>query len=129
MAQTRFLTLEQVLRLHQASINTFGGAHGLRDKGALESALAMPEAGFGNDYLHNTTYEKAAAYLYHIVKNHPFVDGNKRTGFGCADIFLRVNGHTLQTTFRQNLTALTLRVATEPITKEEIAELLEKWCL
>ena len=86
MVQTRFLTLEQVLRLHKASIDTFGGSHGLRDRGALASALAIPKAGFGDQYLHQSIYDKASAYLYHIVKNHPFVDGNKRSGFGCADI-------------------------------------------
>ncbi len=127
MNPLRFLTLPQALRLHQASIQRYGGAEGLRDQGALESALAMPEAGFGDSYLHQTIFDKAAAYIYHIVKNHPFVDGNKRTGFGCCDIFLRLNGYSLKENHKQDLIDLTLRIASEPITKAEIARLLEKW--
>lgn len=127
MSELRFLSFTQALRLHQKSIERYGGTHGLRDQGALESALAMPEAGFGGEYLHDSLFDKAAAYLYHIVKNHPFVDGNKRTGFGCANIFLRLNGYQFDEKYNQDLENLTLRVASEPISKQEIAQALEAY--
>ncbi|MBT9546135.1 MAG: type II toxin-antitoxin system death-on-curing family toxin [Candidatus Sericytochromatia bacterium] len=127
MAEPRFITYDQALRLHHHSIENYGGSHGLRDQGALESALAMPEAGFGGEYMHSSLFDKAAAYLYHIVKNHPFVDGNKRTGFGCANIFLRLNGYQFEEEYKQALEELTLRVASQPISKAEIAQLLEDY--
>ncbi len=127
MSDIRFVSYQQALRLHAASIRQYGGAEGLRDPGALESALAMPESGFGGEYLHHSLFDKAAAYLFHIVKNHPFVDGNKRTGFGCANIFLRLNGCQFDEQYKQKLEELTLRVASEPISKEEIAQALESY--
>ena len=124
---TRFITLEQALRLHKASIDRFGGSHGLRDQGALESALAMPESGFGGVYLHDSIYDKASAYLYHIVKNHPFIDGNKRTGLGCTEVFLYGNGYCIRKEHEQDMVDLVLRTASEPIAKNEISRLLEEY--
>ncbi len=87
-----FLGLEEVLEIHADLIETFGGSSGVRDMGLLESALSMPRAGSGGVYFHADVHEMAAAYLFHIVKNHPFVDGNKRTGALSAHVFLRLNG-------------------------------------
>ncbi len=75
-----FLTLDEVIEIHRDMIERYGGSFGIRDEGLLESAVAMPQAGFGEQYLHADVFEMAAAYLFHIVRNHPFVDGNKRTG-------------------------------------------------
>src|SRR5476651_2345346 len=74
----KFLTVDQVIALHKLQINQFGGSHGVRDEGLLLSALGQPESGFGDQYLHKDLYEMAAAYLFHLVKNHAFHDGNKR---------------------------------------------------
>lgn len=71
----------EVLRFHQLSIARYGGADGVRDEGLLESAIARPYQTFGGDDLYQTVYEKAAAMMESIIINHPFVDGNKRTGF------------------------------------------------
>src|SRR5690349_2466454 len=121
-----FLSREQVLRLHQQSIVRFCGSAGIRDEGLLEAALAMPLAGFGGSYFHATLFDKAAAYLYHVVKNHPFIDGNKRTGFACADVFLRINGYRLKANSRTELYQLVLQVASGPeLSKQEIAKVLE----
>jgi len=87
-----FLTYDEVIRLHVVQIELYGGSHGLRDQGLLDSALAMPQAGFGEQYLHADVFEMGAAYLYHIAMNHPFIDGNKRTALAAADVFLRLNG-------------------------------------
>ena len=71
-----FLTLDEVIEIHRDMIERYGGSFGIRDEGLLESAVAMPQAGFGEQYPHSSVFEMAAAYLFHIVKNHPFVDGN-----------------------------------------------------
>jgi death-on-curing protein len=74
-----FLNLAEVLEIHRDQIERYGGQPGIRDLDLLQSALAMPAAGFGDRYLHEDLLEMAAAYLFHIARNHPFVDGNKRT--------------------------------------------------
>ena len=90
-----FIEVEQVLRLHAIQLRLYGGSAGIRDTGMLESAVEMPRAGFGGEYLHADIFEMAAAYAFHIVMNHPFVDGNKRTGFHAALVFLDLNGYEL----------------------------------
>jgi death-on-curing protein len=89
--EPEFLTLDEVLALHSDQIERYGGAPGVRDLGLLESALASPRATFGGGFLHETLPEMAAAYLYHHVRNHPFLDGNKRTGLAAAIAFLGLN--------------------------------------
>jgi death-on-curing protein len=86
-----FLTLDEVTAIHRDQIKVYGGSPGVRDWGLLKSAIAMPAATFGGQYLHSDLYEMAAAYLYHIVQNHPFIDGNKRVGAMEADVFLWIN--------------------------------------
>lgn len=88
----KFLTLDQVLEIHDTFLKAYGGLDGVRDHGLLASAVEMPRVAVYGEELHETLYDKASAYLYHIVKNHPFNDGNKRTGAGSALMFLRVNG-------------------------------------
>ena len=91
----RFLALEEVLALHAEQIRRFGGAPGLRDPALLASALAMPRATFGGEPLHATPWEAAAAYLFHLARNHPFVDGNKRAAFLATGLCLALNGWRL----------------------------------
>jgi len=91
-----FLTLADILEIHRDQINRYGGDPGIRDLGLLQSAVAMPAAGFGGQFAHGDLYEMAAAYLFHIVQNHPFVDGNKRTGVVAALVFLALNGVTIE---------------------------------
>lgn len=93
---------------------------GLRDIGLLDSARAQAEAQFGGRYLHLDLFEMAAAYLYHIVQNHPFIDGNKRVGLEAALVFLEINGLSLNVTDDQ-LIDLTLRTAQSLVSKTEIA--------
>jgi death on curing protein len=87
-----FLTLDEVLKIHGDQVGRYGGSSGVRDLGLLESALAMPQATFGGQFLHAGLFEMAAAYLFHVAKNHPFIDGNKRTGAVAALVFLVLNG-------------------------------------
>ena len=94
MPTPKFVSKSMVLSIHARQIERFGGTPGVRDEGLLESALAQPQATFGGDFLHPTISEQAAAYLYHIAMNHPFIDGNKRTAFAVTDTFLRLNACT-----------------------------------
>ena len=87
----RYLTLAEVVELHRLVVGATGGAHGIRDLGALESAVAQPQASFGVD-LYPTLIEKAAALGFSLVGNHPFVDGNKRAGHAAMETFLLLNG-------------------------------------
>jgi death-on-curing protein len=88
---TRFVPEEIVPRLQADLIQRYGGRRGRRDSGLLSSALAQPRATAGGKYLHRTVFDKAAAYGYHLARNHPFVDGNKRTGAVAALVFLAMN--------------------------------------
>jgi death on curing protein len=90
--EPEFLTVDDVLELHAVQLTRYGGAGGLRDRALLESAMAQPMASFGGTWLHPDLWSMAAAYLYHLVQNHPFVDGNKRTGLLSALVFLALNG-------------------------------------
>lgn len=123
--QPSFLDLERVLRTHVSLIERYGGAQGVRDVGLLHSAIAMPQASFGGELLHKDLFEMAAAYLYHIVQNHPFVDGNKRTGAACAIIFLAINNIEIEGD-EEELVELTLAVAQSQAGKQQIAEFFRK---
>ena len=115
-----FLALDDVLGIHRRQLELHGGTAGVRDMGLLESAIAMPAAGFGDEYLHKDIYEMAAAYLFHIVQNHPFTDGNKRTGAVVAMAFLELNDVEFEITNDQ-LVEFVLAVAEGKMEKPEIA--------
>jgi death on curing protein len=119
-----FLTLDEVLAIHADQIERYGGSLGIRDRGLLESALAMPEATFSGSELHATPDEKAAAYLFHLVKNHPFVDGNKRVGLAVALTFLALNDILVGAT-DDELVDLVLGVAEGRRSKADVAVFLE----
>lgn len=116
----RFLGLDQVLALHSDQIARYGGSDGVRDLGLLESAVAVAEASFGSDYLHTTLPEMAAAYLFHLAQNHPFVDGNKQAAAASMFMFLYLNGLVLGCS-EDELVRLTLGVASGKTTKAEVA--------
>jgi death on curing protein len=90
-----FLSLGELVAIHRDQIERYGGSLGVRDWGLLQSANAMPAATFGGQFLHTDLCEMAAAYLFHIVQNHPFIDGNIRVGAVAADVFLTLNGQQL----------------------------------
>jgi len=117
----RFLTVDEVLLVHAASIRIHGGSPELRDRGLLESAVAMPAAQFGGQYLHDDLSAMAAAYLFHLCKNHPFVDGNKRVALASAETFLLLNQRLFAAT-NDELVDLTLNVADGTISKAELTD-------
>ncbi len=125
MSEIRFLSVEEVEYLHAAQVDLRGGSHGLRDPGMLQSAVAMPEAGFGGTYLHADMFEMAAAYLFHIVMNHPFIDGNKRAGFVAAVAFLDLNGFQLMM-HQADAYDLVIGVCEGTVTKKQLAVALRE---
>ena len=95
IGRPRFISIDEALAWHEIVIAQFGGSPGVRDRGLLESALAQPLQGFGGEHAHEFPFGIAAAYAFHIAKNHPFVDGNKRVALMCCGGFLRLNGWDL----------------------------------
>lgn len=91
----RYLTLEEVLELHRRLIAQSGGTIGIRDRGALESAVAQPQMSFGGEDLYPTLVEKGSALGFSLIKNHPFLDGNKRIGHAAMETFLVLNGQEI----------------------------------
>jgi death-on-curing protein len=118
-----FLTLDEVLAIHAHQVDRYGGALGIRDARLLDSALAMPRATFGAELLHPTVFEQAAAYLFHLVKNHPFVDGKKRVGLATALVFLRLNGIRIRAT-NDEMVELVIGVAAGSLSKADVAVFL-----
>ena len=125
MSMPLFLDLDHIMRLHRSLIDQYGGTDGVRDVGLLQSAIAMPQASYDGEFLHGDIFEMAAAYLYHITQNHPFLDGNKRTGAAAAIVFLAINDIQIDND-EEGLVTLTLLVATGQAGKSEIAEFFRK---
>ena len=120
-----YLSLAEVLEIHQDQIVRYGGEPGTRDPNLLKSALAMPAATFGGGLLHADIFEMAAAYLFHLVQNHPFIDGNKRVGAVAAIVFLELNGYEFDAP-ADMLHDFVIRVARGDFTKADTALFLRK---
>jgi death on curing protein len=119
-----FLTLDEVLAIHADQIERYGGSPGIRDRALLESALAMPQASYSGNELHPTLIEKSAAYVFHLVKNHPFVDGNKRVGLAVGLAFLALNDVSVEAT-DDELVELIVELAAGRRSKADVAVFLE----
>jgi death-on-curing protein len=119
----QFLALDEVLALHADQIRRYGGRPGLRDVTLLSSAIAMPAATYRGEYLHQGLAEMAAAYLFHVCRNHPFIDGNKRASLAAALTFLWLNRMRFKAS-EDELTELVMGVAAGRIGKPEVAVLL-----
>lgn len=122
MSDVVFLTVEDVLAIHAHQIAHFGGSLGLRDGGLLASAVAQAQASFGGRYVHADRFEMAAAYHFHLVQNHAFVDGNKRVGLAAALVFLELNDAPIESG-TDALYECTMATARGELSKNEIAAL------
>lgn len=120
-----FLSLSEVLEIHQDQVIRYGGAAGIRDIELLKSALGMPPATYGGQFLHTDDYEMAAAYLFHLVKNHPFIDGNKRVGAVTALVFLYLNGFEFDAP-EDDLAEMVLVVARGDLDKADVAVFIRR---
>ena len=122
----KFLSLTEVLAIHRDQVSRYCGTTGIRDIELLKSALGIPMATFGGEFLHTDVFEMAAAYLFHLVKNHPFLDGNKRVGAVAALVFLLLNGHDFDAP-EDDLVEMVLSVAQGQIDKAEVAVFIRRW--
>jgi death on curing protein len=122
-----FLSLDEVLEIHEQQIERYGGSAGLRDGGGLESAVATPQATFGGEFLHTSIPAMAAAYLFHLCQNHAFIDGNKRVGANAAITFLLMNNW--EPIFaEEELVDLVLSVASGGLGKPQLIEIFASRC-
>ncbi|MBI3119507.1 MAG: type II toxin-antitoxin system death-on-curing family toxin [Candidatus Hydrogenedentes bacterium] len=120
----RLLTLREVLFLHRRIIQQSGGTEGILHASALESAVAQPRMTFGGEDLYPGIHEKAAALCHAIVANHPFLDGNKRTGHAAMATFLHLNGFTIESTDDEQ-ERLMLALAVGRVSRQSLAEWIE----
>lgn len=120
----RFLSVDDVLAIHEDTIRVEGGLAGIRDPGLLESAVLMPQQRFGGELLHRGLAALAAAFLFHITVNHPFQDGNKRTGALSALVFLMLNGAP-RLPEPDDLERVTMAVAASGCTKEQLTSWMQ----
>jgi len=118
-----FLTLNEVNEMHEEQLALYGGMAGTRDHDALDAAAHMPQQSFGGEYVHRDLFEMAAAYLFHIALDHPYVDGNKRTAAEAADVFLFMNGYEL-TAAEDDYADLVLAVAGKQMNKSGVGDFL-----
>lgn len=121
----RYLTLGEAVELHRLVLGATGGAAGIRDLGALESAIAQPRATFGGTDLYPTLIEKAAALGFALVRNHPFVDGNKRAGHAAMETFLVLNGHEIDAPVDEQEDVM-LRLASGECDRQELIDWLHR---
>lgn len=125
MSGIRFIKRARALSVHQRLIETFGGIHGVRDVGLLDSALGQPQATFDGALLHPDVPAMASAYFFHLIQNHPFVDGNKRTGASIALIFAEMNGFE-PIISNAELHRLAVDVATSKLSKDDVIALFSR---
>ena len=121
----RYLSLQEILSLHSLLIAQSGGSSGLRDRGALESAVAQPEASFGGEDLYPDLASKAAALGHSLIQNHPFVDGNKRIGHAAMEVFLLLNSHEIDASV-EDQEKIFIDVASGKVSRIELSEWISK---
>lgn len=123
--EIKYLGIEQVLAIHEILIDRYGGSRGIHNRGLLESAVFRPQASaFGKD-AYSTLFEKCAVLGYSLIQNHPFSDGNKRTGFACMHLILLINGYDLKSTSKEEI-AITEDVASGNVHEPDLVEWLKK---
>lgn len=121
----RYLTLDDVIAIHDNMVSLYGGSHGIRDLGLVESAIARPQATFGGQDLYPNIFLKASALFHSLIFNHAFIDGNKRTSITSTARFLSMNGYNLDASGKE-FVSFPLKVENKHLSFEEIAEWLKK---
>jgi death-on-curing protein len=125
MKGVSFLTLAEVIEIHADQIERYGGSGGVRDMHLLSSAIATPIASFSGSFLHADIYEMAGAYAFHLCRNHPFFDGNKRTALAAALVFLEINGISVSDPARE-LYYMMMSITTGKAGKSDLAKIFRK---
>lgn len=121
----QYLSVEQVLIIHEALIKRYGGSHGIHNRGLLESAVFRPQASAFRQDAYPTLFEKCAVLGYSLIQNHPFVDGNKRAGFAAMHLMLLINGYDLTSTTKEEV-AMAEKIASGKMREPAIAQWLKK---
>jgi len=121
---TTYLTKEQILSIHGWSITAFGGTVGVLHEAIVDSAVAAPQMTFGQTELYQSLAAKASALAYPLIHDHPFRDGNKRTGFVAADVFISLNGHQLVSSV-EDAEEIVVKVAAGDATREDLQRWIE----
>jgi len=121
-----YLTLEQIIIIHEDQIVRYGGSSGLRDVALLESTVFRPQSSFGGEDLYSTIFDKASALMHSLILNHPFIDGNKRTGIASMLVFLELNGYRLRV-IQKALVNVALGVESKKIDIEKLSAWLKKY--
>ena len=115
-----FIPDDVVFTIHTDLLHRYGGEAGIRDRNLLASALAQPKMTAGGKYLHNSIFDKAAAYGFHVCMNHPFIDGNKRVALVLMDIFLRKNGWEIESP-EEEIYTMMISLASGKINKSQLS--------
>jgi death-on-curing protein len=123
--QPEFLTLAEVIAIHQNQIDMYGGESGIRDLSLLNSAIAVPQSTYDNKFLHEDLFDMAAAYAYHLCQNHPFIDGNKRVALVSALVFLDLNETDINDPDNILYKAM-MDIASEKMSKKNLANIFKK---
>ncbi len=126
--KTTFLSIAQILAIHDQMIKRFRGSPGIRDIRLIESAVGRPQATYDGEELYMTLFDKAAALLQSLLKNHPFIDGNKRTVLTAAGLFLEINGWKLKNQHKEEV-QFAIQVDNQRLSIEEISKWLENHSL
>lgn len=125
MKKTSYITLDVVLAIHDNMVDTYGGSHGIRDLGLIQSAIARPQSSFDGEDLYPSIFDKAAALFHSLMFNHAFVDGNKRTTIVSTARFLLMNGFELDVS-KKEFVSFPLKVENNHLSIEEISTWLKK---
>lgn len=123
-SKIKFISITRVLAIHSYAVKRYGGSQGIRDLGLVESAVQRPKSGFGGEYLYSNIFDMAAALLQSLLKNHPFVDGNKRTALFSTGIFLKMNGYQLINRHEEEV-SFAVRVDNSNLSLEQISSWLK----
>ncbi|WP_408956137.1 type II toxin-antitoxin system death-on-curing family toxin [Natroniella sp. ANB-PHB2] len=120
-----FIPKQIILHFHEQIIQLYGGSTGIRDEELLDSALEQPKATFDESYLHNSIVKMASAYGFHLCKNHPFIDGNKRIALVSMDTFLQKNGYEITASEKETYKII-IALSSSEISKEELTKWLQQ---
>ena len=121
-----FITLEQILVIHEDQVDRYGGSQGIRDLALLESAVYRPQATFGGNDLYPAIFDKAAVLMHSLILNHPFIDGNKRSGMVSAFVFLELNGLINKIKINEVI-SVAMKIESKEMKIEAISKWLEKY--
>ena len=125
MKNVNFIPKKVILYFHEQLIQIYGGSPGIRDESLLDSAIQQPKSSFDGNYLHNSIFEMASAYGFHLCKNHPFIDGNKRVALVAMDTFLQNNGYEISASEKETYKII-IELSAENLSKSELTQWLKQ---